>query len=241
MKVFNEINMTFPLVSEERKKLMCETVEKLNTCIKPCPSFDFKDDDEFNEDGLWDWGFNRCYVCDKIWYMERNTCNGTTSEAVKLHNGLKCPHCGCGYCSFEHMKPKILVDNNEEVNELTGVKSCVIYKMCVSYLKHMTMNSDDDSFITGDSGYSSTFVDESIQHEMGDVGTIRCLRYVLMKQDAKYDEENCLKEEVVKFVDEHFNDYEEYRKMIKYYNSYCHTNADAIISTFVGCRNCLKC
>ena len=228
-----------PLVRKIDKKTMSETVEKLNNSIKPCPSFDFGIDKE--EDDFWDWHFNTCTVCDKIWYMERPTCNGTTSEAVKLHNGLICPHCGSGYCSFEHMRPKILIDNDEEVNEMTGIKSCVIYKMCVSYLKHMTMNGHDDSFITDDSGYSTMFINGSISEDLDDI-EMKSLRYALMNQDVEYsDKEHHLKEEVVRFIDEHFNDCKKYKELITHYNEYYSTDAKIIISAFVGCRNCLKC
>ena len=232
---------SFPLVNEQAKQSMISTIEKLNTTVQAGPNFVFTNESGPGDD-FWDWHFHKCCVCDKIWYMERATCNGTTCEAVKLHDGLRCPHCYRGYCSFEHMKPQILVPNTDDINELTGIKSCVIYKMCAAYLNHMTMNGIDDSFIDDESGYNTIFIDGSIQHELGGVGAIRCLRYALMNQDVEYgDKKNYLKEEVVKFVDEHFNDYEKYRKVIAKYAGYATTDARIIISTFVGCCGCLKC
>ena len=231
--------MSLPLISEKNKKAMNDTVERLNVSVEKGSCFDFKDD-EFNEDDFWDWHFSTCCVCDKIWYMERPTCNGTTSEAVKLHNGLRCPHCDCDYCSFKHMKPKILISNTDEINELTGIKSCVIYTICSAYLEHMTMNKIDDSFCTDDSGYSTTFINGSISTQLNDI-ELKGLRYTLMNPNVDYaDKEHHLKENVVKFVDEHFNDCEKYKQRIAEYNSYMNTDAIIIISTFVGCGNCLK-
>lgn len=228
------------LITEINKKAMNEAVEQLNVSVEKGSCFDFKDDAS-DEYGLWDWYFNKCVVCSKIWYMERATCNGATSEVVKLHNGLRCPHCGRGYCSFEHMKPQILVPNTDDINKLTSVKSCVIYKMCAAYLKHMTMSNHDDSFCSEESGYNTIFINGLISSESLNGVEVKGLRYVLMNQDVDYsDRKHYLKEDVVRFIDEHFNDCVEYKRMIAEYNAYTSTDAKMIISTFVGCRNCLK-
>lgn len=172
--------------------------------------------------------------------MKRPTCNGTTSEAVKLHDGLKCPHCNRGYCSFEHMKPKILIPNEDKINDLTGIRSCVIYKMCAHYLKHMTMYNTDDSFFSDESGYDIMFIDGNISESVDNI-KLKDLRYVLMNQNVDYsDKEHYLKEEVIEFVSKHFNDCEEYMKRIANYNAYSSTDAIIVISTFVGCQHCLN-
>lgn len=67
------------------------------------------------------------------------------------------------------------------------------------------------------------------------------LRYALVNSDLDYDDnEHYLKENVVKFINEHFNDYERYKQSIIDYNAYMNTDAKIIISTFVGCGECLK-
>lgn len=233
--------MSFPLVSKESKQTMTELVEKLNSIVEFDSSIDFTTEEENDDsDDEWDWNFNSCYVCDKIWYMERATCNGTTSEAVKLHDGLRCPHCHCGYCSFEHMKPRILIPNEDKINDLTGIRSRVIYNMCAHYLKHMKMNAKTDSFFTGDSGYDTMFINGNISKSVDGI-KLKCLRYVLMNQNVEYrDEIHYLKEDVIAFVSKHFNDCEEYMKQIANYHGYSNTDAIMIISTFVGCQHCLK-
>ena len=234
--------MSFPLVREESKQRMNELVETLNSTIEFDSSIDFTAElnDEYGYYDEWDWNFNKCCVCKKIWYMERATCNGTTSEAVKLHNGLRCPHCHRGYCSFDHMKPKILIPNEDKINDLTGIRSCVIYKMCAHYLKHMTMSNEDDSFVTGDSGYGTMFINGNVSESVDGI-KLKCLRYVLMNQNVNYsDKKHYLKEDVIEFVSKHFNDCEEYIKQIVYYNEYSSTDAIMIISTFVGCQHCLN-
>lgn len=231
---------SFPLVYEKLEQTMISTVRKLNATIQSGPNFTFASETDPDDD-FWDWHFHKCCVCDKIWYMERATCNGTTSEAVKLHNGLICPHCGRGYCSFEHMKPKILIENTDEINELTGIKSCVIYKICAAYLNHMTMSHIDDSFCTEDGGYEITFSNSSISKSINNI-KLTHLRYVLMNPsvDNSYRIIVYLKEDVVQFVDEHFNDCEKYKKLIAKNNRYRSADAIMIISTFVGCCGCLK-
>lgn len=225
------------LISEKSKKVMYDTVEELNVSVEKGSCFDFEDyNEEFDEDDFLDWKFHKCCVCNKIWCIERAINNGTTSETVKFHNGLRCPHCGCSYCSFEHMESQILVPNTNDINELTGIKSCVIYKMCAAYLKHMTMDELDDSFCSKDSGYNPIFINSLISKSLNDI-ELKGLRYVLMNQDG----DDAQKEDVVRFVDEHFNDCEEYKRKITEYNTYISTDAAMIISTFVGCRNCLKC
>ena len=235
--------MSLPLVSEENKLTMKDTVEQLNMSVEKGSCFDFKvRGDEIDEDdGFWDWHSHKCCVCDKIWYNERATCNGTTAEAIKLHDGLRCPHCHRGYCSFEHMQPQILIPNTDDINKLTGIKSYVIYKMCVSYLDHMTMLDAADSFCSKDNGYDIMFINGSISKSMNDI-ELENLRYILMNQDVEYgDIAHYLREDVVKFVNEHFNDCEEHKQRIATCNRYMSTGAIMVISTFVGCRNCLKC
>lgn len=62
-----------------------------------------------------------------------------------------------------------------------------------------------------------------------------------MNQNVNYsDKKHYLKEDVIEFVSKHFNDCEEYKKQIVYYNEYSSTDAIMIISTFVGCQHCLK-
>lgn len=233
--------MSFPLVREESKQRMNELVETLNSVVKLDSSIDFTAElnDEYGYYDEWDWNFNKCCVCKKIWYMERATCNGTTSEAVKLHNGLRCPHCHRGYCSFDHMKPKILIPNEDKINDLTGIRSCVIYKMCAHYLKHMTMHNEDDSFFSCDSGYDTMFINGNMSKSVDGI-KLKDLRYVLMNKNVNYnDEEHYLKEDVITFVSKHFNDCEEYMKRIANYHGYSSTDAIMMISTFVGCQHCL--
>lgn len=234
--------MTFPLVSNEEKLTMNKLIETLNSTVEFDSSVDFtiteESDDDFDDE--WDWNFNKCCVCDKIWYMERATCNGTTSEAVKLHDGLRCPHCGYEYCSFEHMKPKILIPNEDKINNLTGIRSCVIYNMCAHYLKHMKMNTKNDSFFKGDSGYNTMFINGNISKSVDDI-KLKCLRYVLMNQNDNYsDKKHYLKKDVIEFVSKHFNDCEEYLEQIAYYHQFLSTDAIMVISTFVGCQHCLN-
>ena len=229
--------MSFPLVREESKQTMNELVEKLNSIVD-FTTIEENDDNDFDDE--LDWNFNKCYVCDKIWYLDRTTCNGTTSEAVKIHDGLRCPHCNRGYCSFEHMKPKILIPNDDNINDLTGIRSSIIYRMCAHYLKHMKMDERNDSFFTGDAGYESTFINNEISKSVDDI-KLKCLRYVLMNQNVNYnDKEHYLKKDVIKFVSKHFNDCESYIKQIAYYHTFSSTDAIMIISTFVGCQHCLK-
>ena len=233
------IASSFPLVREEAKLSMISTVKELNATIQSGPDFTFASETDPDDD-FWDWHFHKCCVCDKTWYIERATCNGTTSETVKLHDGLRCPHCGRGYCSFEHMKPKILIPNTDDINELTGIKSCVIYKICAAYLNHMTMSHVDDSFCSEDGGYEITFINVSISKSINNI-KLNNLRYVLMNQDVQYnDKSHYLKEDVVQFVDRHFNDCKKYKKQIAANNGYNSTDAIMIISTFVGCCGCLK-
>ena len=62
-----------------------------------------------------------------------------------------------------------------------------------------------------------------------------------MNQDVQYnDRAHYLKEDVVRFVDEHFNDCKKYKKHIATNNGYNGTDAIMIISTFVGCCGCLE-
>ena len=232
--------MSFSLVSEESKQNMNELVETLNSTIKFDSSIDFTAEENNKFDNEWDWNFNKCCICNTIWYMERPTLNGTTSEAVKLHDGLRCPHCNRGYCSFDHMKPKILIPNEDKINDLTGIRSCVIYKMCAHYLKHMTMSNENDSFFdTIDSGYDNMFINNIISESVDNI-KLKNLRYVLMNKNVNYsDEKHYLKEDVIAFVSKHFNDCEAYKKQIVYYNEYSSTDSIMIISTFVGCQHCL--
>ena len=233
------IVLSSPLCDEEAKQSTISTIKRLNATIQPGPDFTFASETDPDDD-FWDWYFHKCCVCDKIWYMERATCNGTTNESVKLHDGLRCPHCYRGYCSFEHMKPKILVPNTDVINELTGIKSCAIYKMCVSYLNHMTMSHVDDSFCSGDEGYAITFINDSISESVNNI-KLKNLRYVLMNQDVDYsDRTHYLKEDVVQFIDEHYNDCKKYKKLIAKNNRCMNTDAIIIISAFVGYCGCLK-
>lgn len=115
--------------------------------------------------------------------------------------------------------------------------------MCAAYLEHMTMDELDDSFCSDDSGYSTGFINGLISRQLDGI-EFKGLRYVLVNSDLDYvdydDTEHYLKESVVKFINEHFNDYERYKQSIIDYNAYMNTDAKIIISTFVGCGECLK-
>ena len=127
-------------------------VDRLNSVIVPTNDFTYNSDDWY---GL-GCSYLSCCECFLSFLKIEYTCNGTTSIDTKIAPGLRCQHCDRCYCSYAHMKPKILVKNSEEIEPITGLKSCIIYQICKAYLSTLPLKHKDDPFC-----YNGEHVDET--------------------------------------------------------------------------------
>ena len=217
-----------------------ELVENLNSTVSR--------KDDFNCPCLNGWTqYERCKICSVNIIKRHFTGNGTTAIDEKIHAGLKCPHCGTFYCSYEHMCPKILVDNSDEIDKLTGLKSYIIYQICAAYLSTLPLLQIDDPLCDNDDTdmdcpYCYHVVDYAISNIVGfDVKDIdkTLFNEVRYEHGKQYE----IKPEVVQFINIYFTDSDKYLSsedpILK--PGYFHDlpkNSLRLISVFCGCQNC---
>lgn len=211
-------------------------VYRLNSVIVPEDDFIYDSDDYY---GL-GCEYVSCCECSKAFLKIEYTCNGTTSIDTKIAPGLRCQHCGRAYCSYDHMKPKILVKNSEEIEPITGLKSCIIYQICKAYLSTLPLKHEDDPFCyndevrDADEPYCLPFhMDYPIRKMVG--FDFNGISETLYEGDGT---EKKIKNDVIKFIDAHFND----RKVDKLEEYKWNERVDAIkiLRVFTGCGRCLK-
>lgn len=213
-------------------------IDELNTVIVPTEDFTYdSNDDGFN---IPECEYVGCCECSRTFLKIEYTGNGTSSIDTKLAPGLYCQHCGRAYCSYAHMKPKILVKNSEEIEPITGLKSCVIYQICKAYLSTLPLKHENDPFcyngehIDGDEEYCFPLeMDYPIRRMVGfDFTDISGTLYEEVGIEKK------IKKDVIEFIDAHFND--KMTRGVEDYKWYKNCDAIKILSVFTGCGRCLN-
>lgn len=115
-------------------------VDKLNSEIVPTEDFEYDEKDIYDLPYIaQEIEYVTCELCSNHILKIQHTGNWTTSIDTKIGPGLRCGHCGRLYCSYTHMKPKILVENSEKIEPITGLKSCIIYQICKAYLSALPL------------------------------------------------------------------------------------------------------
>ena len=230
----------FYLIQQMSKEL----VEKLNSTVSR--------KDDFKCPCLDGWTkYERCKICGTNIIKVNYTCNGTTSIDEKVHAGLKCPHCGSFYCSYEHMSPTILVPNSDEIEPLTGLKSYIIYQICAAYLSTLPLLQKDDPLCVNDCDDADCpycyYVDGAISEMVG--FDVKDIDKTLLNAVKKYINCRCyeIKPEVVEFIKINFTDSDKYLSPGQFaecplleHATYRHSPETSLrfISVFCGCQNC---
>ena len=215
---------------------MSSIVDRLNSVVVPTDDFTYDSDDLYGVG----WEYVSCCECSKPFLKIVYTCNGSTSIDTKIAPGLRCQHRGRAYCSYEHMKPKILVKNSEEIEPITGLKSCIIYQICKAYLSTLPLNHENDPFcyngehVDCDEPYCSPFgmnysIEQMVGFNFNDIGETLYEGVDVSKK---------VKNDVIEFINTHFNDRDVNK--LEEYKWYERVDAIKILSVFIGCGRCLN-
>ena len=230
-------------IQNQKKKLIHisqQNIESMNHLMNDDTRNSFDPSQRCNYINEFQKYLRQCRHCSIVIYEGKLTGDGTTAKAVKLRSCLACPHCTNLYCSFECMRPKILVHNNSSIEPLTGLKSSLIYKLCKTYLDHMNKRISDDYFFTSDCEYDFERIDEGMKKELGIDFDISCLKYSLLNPDADgLSSSDCMRNDVISFISSNFKDRDRYKNRFMSFLFQQNTNIISLIGTFCGCRHCL--